>query len=606
MVEIKIKENKMKKRYLLPLAGIFFIANSCRSTDTENNISGSNLNGVSFSLSEADFSNGDSIIPQASLKGNTAATVVHRQEITSGPFSITAELSPDISPFKPQAQASVVQGAMAVNKSLSQRGAVKYRIIAYKSDGTYLDQAAGDASQPDQVFFGDKLIKGETYNFVIYSLGSTVDNPPVVSNKNLNEDPVYDFTFLESYRADTADLMWAVERNVKIQGAPGDTTPPTALTTPLKHIFTRVNIMVDNSDATGTQKGGYLSENTVNATIKSTQLYSLSSFNLNTGTITNGETYSSGLKANNLTAAAQTYIVNTAGAANSTLSISVPAGAIKVGNDVNPKPVVVNFDNGGTGLQPGYSYTLKLRFNSDRYINEVNETKNAADPDAVYAVIGGRMWDRYNLGVTDRNPASNNPDQLPSTINLHGNYYQFGNQQPIADASSTFNYKNSNWNGNPAPGSAWNLGTESSPVKNISNDPCLPGFRVPTETELQTLLNNTSRTIIGNVVSSTYGNMNNYTAAGVYTSKKNQNVKLTIPISGYADLVVGSNNAPFQPGDIRGRANAMHIGSSTFNSAAGKISILQYSAISRFGGSSNQGSGEAQRVIGRTIRCIAE
>ncbi len=216
------------------------------------------------------------------------------------------------------------------------------------------------------------------------------------------------------------------------------------------------------------------------------------------------------------------------------------------------------------------------------------------------------MWDRYNLGVTDRNPASNNPDQLPSTINLHGNYYQFGNQQPIADASSTFNYKNSNWNGNPAPGSAWNLGTESSPVKNISNDPCLPGFRVPTETELQTLLNNTSRTIIGNVVSSTYGNMNNYTAAGVYTSKKNQNVKLTIPISGYADLVVGSNNAPFQPGDIRGRANAMHIGSSTFNSAAGKISILQYSAISRFGGSSNQGSGEAQRVIGRTIRCIAE
>ena len=596
----------MKKRYLLPLAGIFFIANSCRSTDTENNISGSNLNGVSFSLSEADFSHGDIIIPQASLKGNTAATVVQRQEITSGPFSITAELSPDTSPFKPQAQASVIQGAMAVNKSLSQRGAVRYRIIAYKSDGTYLDQAAGDASQPDQVFFGDKLIKGETYNFVIYSLGSTVDNPPVVSNKNLNEDPVYDFTFLGSYRADTADLMWAVERNVKIQGAPGDTTPPTSLTTPLKHIFTRVNIMVDNSDATGTQKGGYLSENTVNATIKSTQLYSLSSFNLNTGTITNGETYSSGLKANNLTAAAQTYIVNTAGAASSTLSISVPAGAIKVGNDVNLKPVVVNFDNGGVGLQPGYSYTLKLRFNSDRYINEVNETKNAADPDALYAVIGGRMWERYNLGVTDRNPASNNPDQIPSTINLHGNYYQFGNQQPIAGASSTFNYKNSNWNGNPAPGSAWNLGTESSPVKNINNDPCFPGFRVPTETELQTLLNNTSRTIIGNVVSSTYGNMNNYTAAGVYTSKKNQNVKLTIPISGYADLAVGSNNAPFQSGDIRGRANAMHIGSSTFNSAAGKISILQYSAISRFGGSSNQGSGEAQRVIGRTIRCIAE
>lgn len=91
--------------------------------------------------------------------------------------------------------------------------------------------------------------------------------------------------------------------------------------------------------------------------------------------------------------------------------------------------------------------------------------------------------------------------------------------------------------------------------------------------------------------------MNNYSAAGVYTSKKNQNVRLSIPISGYADLTVGSNSAPFQPGDIRGRANSMHLGSSTFNSTTSKISILQYSAISYFGGS-GQDRVEHRKLLG--------
>ena len=92
--------------------------------------------------------------------------------------------------------------------------------------------------------------------------------------------------------------------------------------------------------------------------------------------------------------------------------------------------------------------------------------------------------------------------------------------------------------------------------------------------------------------------MNNYSAAGVYTSKKNQNVRLSIPISGYADLTVGSNSAPFQPGDIRGRANSMHLGSSTFNSTTSKISILQYSAISYFGGDRVKDRVEHRKLLG--------
>ncbi|AQX05156.1 hypothetical protein ATB99_06095 [Elizabethkingia meningoseptica] len=538
----------MKKIYLLPLTGLILLTYSCRSNDTENNLSGSNLSGISFSLSEGEFDNGDMLVPQASLKAGVNTAEVIRQEAVSGPFNITAELSPNISSIKTQTQASVRKEPMAVNKSLSLRGAVKYRIVAYKADGTYIDQAVGDASQVNQVFFGDQLVKGQTYNFVIYSLGSTVANPPAVPAVNLNSDPTYNFTFLGSYRVDTADLMWAVERNVKILGTPGDTTAPTPLTTPLKHIFTRVDILVDNSDAAGALKGGYLSENTVNATVKSTQLYSASTFNFNTGTIVTGTAYSSGITVSNLNAAAQTYIVNTAGAANSTLSISVPAGAIKVGNDINPNPVTFSFTNAGAGLKPGYSYTLKLRFNSDRYVNASNVTKNVNDSDALYAVIGGYRWDRYNLGVTNLNPAANNPDITTNLPNLNGNFYQWGRIKEFSPSIPVAGDNFPGWDANITGVSenSWNIGSESIPTKNTTNDPCLTGRRVPTDREWTVLINATNASNIGTWLpdSSSYSNpLANSTGSGkVLTSKKATNIKLTFPISGNRSLSVGHLN----------------------------------------------------------------
>ncbi|PUB30748.1 uncharacterized protein (TIGR02145 family) [Elizabethkingia sp. YR214] len=543
------KNINVKIKYTLAIASIFFIANSCRSTDTDSNLSGSNLSGVSFNLTESDFDESDILASQASLKTKVAAPEILRQESTSGPFNITAELSPNIPSTKFLAQSSANQGAIAVNKPLSLRGGVKYRIIAYQADGTYIDQATGDASQANQVFFADKLTKGQTYNFVIYSLGNTVSNPPVIPTVNLNSDPSYSFTFLGSYLTNTADLMWAVERNVKILGTPGDSTQPTPLTTPLRHIFTRVNISVDNSDAVGSQKGGYLSENTVNATIKSSQLYAASIFNFNTGTITGGSVYSSGIAANGINATDQSYIVNTSGMLNSTITISVPAGAIKVGNDVNPVPVTFSFSNAGGGLKPGYSYTLKLRFNSDRYVNSSNITRNTGDSDALYAIIGGYRWDRYNLGVTNLNPASSNPDQNPSIQALYGNFYQWG-YKTVATTSYSGDGAISGWNTTPALDKAWNSGTETNPVKTLA-DPCDSGSRIPTLTEFNTLTNNTLHTSIGNWTSfsgSSTG-LSDYTAAHVMTSKKNRDVKLTFPAAGWRSLS-GGNQVDRQAGGI--------------------------------------------------------
>ena len=106
---------------------------------------------------------------------------------------------------------------------------------------------------------------------------------------------------------------------------------------------------------------------------------------------------------------------------NYTGTITLPANSIVIGKDSNAQPlVIININGSGTGLMPGYAYTLKLKFNSDRYVDASGVTKTQGESDALYAVIGGYKWDRYNLGVVNRNPTLNNPDQIPSIQDLHG------------------------------------------------------------------------------------------------------------------------------------------------------------------------------------------
>lgn len=52
--------------------------------------------------------------------------------------------------------------------------------------------------------------------------------------------------------------------------------------------------------------------------------------------------------------------------------------------------------------------------------------------------------------------------------------------------TSTYEY-NSDWL-YPSDNTLWNLGTEKSPIKNVKNDPCPDGWRVPTYTEVNELL----------------------------------------------------------------------------------------------------------------------
>ncbi|RKO68921.1 hypothetical protein D7322_24315 [Sphingobacterium puteale] len=309
-------------------------------------------------------------------------------------------------------------------------------------------------------------------------------------------------------------------------------------------MFTRVTLLVDNSDATGTfgtanyVKGGYLSEVPVQAEW-------VSSFANPTVDLSTGETVSATNATNvppisNLDATARTFIVNQSQSTNFSIALTIPSGQIKIGHDVNAQAVSFNFSNAGLGLKPGFSYTMKLRFNSDRFVNASNVTRSTSDADARYAVIGGHRWDRYNLGVANVNPATNNPDAVPSVQALYGNYYQWGRQAAVANAYSG-DGAIAGWNTTSAPDGSWNSGTAAAPVK-APLDPCGTGDRVPSQAEYTRLGNYTRHTSIGNWIpnTGTSAGLSDFTAAHIMTSRKSSDIKLSFPAAGHRETTNGS------------------------------------------------------------------
>ncbi len=519
----------------LALIVFLAIAVSCSKEKGENTIEVNK--GIKLALTEAQFGGDNISVAKASAKAGATEPLTITKEIQSGPFSITAELTEN-TPSNSGLKAST--GKKAATKLLSLRGPVTYRVVAYETDGTYIDQSVGDASDSTQVFFGDKLIAGNKYTFVIYSLGSTTTAPPAAPTTNLYTAGQVNFAFA-NYTENGADFMYAIEKDVTILG----NNTPTPLTTPLQHMFTRVTLLVDNSDATGTfgtanyVKGGYLSEVPVQAEW-------VSPFANPTVDLSTGETLSATNAINvppvsNLNATARTFIVNQSQSTNFSIALTIPSGQIKIGHDVNAQAVNFNFSNAGLGLKPGFSYTMKLRFNSDRFVNASNVTRSATAADARYAVIAGYRWDRYNLGVVDVNPATNNPDAVPSVQALYGNYYQWGRQAAVANAYSG-DGAIAGWNTTPAPDGSWNNGTAAAPVK-ATLDPCGTGDRVPSQAEYTRLGTYTRHTSIGNWTTFT-GNitvgLSDFTAAHIMTSKKSSDIKLSFPANGHRNPTTGA------------------------------------------------------------------
>ncbi|RNA61590.1 hypothetical protein D1631_06435 [Chryseobacterium nematophagum] len=195
------------------------------------------------------------------------------------------------------------------------------------------------------------------------------------------------------------------------------------------------------------------------------------------------------------------------------LTFTMPAGTLASGNG--------NFVYNITGT-PTNVLTMSISINFGSVSCSVSKAVTTGGGGSSVNMCMGNStnkgWMAHNLG------ADTSLDPNVPVKDIHGEYYQWGRQVPVANADTPPGGI-SPWNTEGAPNNAWNSGTEEAPVK-TGIDPCPSGFRVPTRAEWVLLYNNSSPSRVGTFVS----DFTNFGSALVYTCGIN---KLTLPASGH-------------------------------------------------------------------------
>lgn len=190
-------------------------------------------------------------------------------------------------------------------------------------------------------------------------------------------------------------------------------------------------------------------------------------------------------------------------------------------------------------LKPGYRHNIKLTLtNTDEYL--LHEGQQAVR-------IAGEIWMLHHLGASDIiNKPNTPPTETTAIAGLYGNYYQFGQKDPIHSDSHLYptlittptNWLTSdiitantynNWN---TKISASNTQTyfatdQFLAAKNTTHDPCPNGYRVPNRFELDRLK---------------YATWNKHlTDRHIIESKRKKGVVLVLPYQGYYRNLLGGN-----------------------------------------------------------------
>ncbi|MBB6131646.1 hypothetical protein [Mucilaginibacter lappiensis] len=452
---------------------------------------------VNVNMSAADFE--DATMPNLSSSVNGEPIKRQTQKIVlANGLTLIAELSAG-SAKKASTQALA---AAAVVTPLANNTA--YRLLAYnKATGALVKQQDYMRGVDNTMTFA--LDEG-TYTFVAYGiLGNNfpiylpaINSPNLLSTANIsgtslgslgNQDLMYF----------TTDMKVVSTDNAKIPGAPSANN----LNVVLKHVFCQITTTIDAA--------GYKITNVNNNNLKFTKHFPTSRMKLADGSITNlgiagNATTTSTISSTGFTATCIS-ILN-----GNTTSSTLTIPAFTIGSSTTD-PFTLN----NVKITPGVKYNLNLTITqSDFFLNYAGQQA---------AAIGGQVWMRYNLG-SDPNVISN-PDVFPTVNALIGNYYRWGLQTPLADYTFPTTAAVNTTYPPPNPDfKAWNstrttdyLYYDNLPQKNTTNDPCPAGYRMPTATEYNTLISNTTQNYLG---SSTQ-----------FVSKLKTNVLLTFPNGGW-------------------------------------------------------------------------
>ncbi|WP_407490173.1 hypothetical protein [Elizabethkingia anophelis] len=531
------------------MAAVFLSLVSCRTSETEsNNLAAGTTAQIKVNFMGTAFKDNNSRSgAQASIAGKNLSLGSSKEQsrsvLITPSTAMTVGLSPVSSNGKVSAQAGL-KNTMAVVSGDPLTNGVKFRLIAYKtSDGSYQsyqDYTIGQAAPTIT------LDNGVGYTIVAYSYGTSslpAITPGETSNIS-NAQIAYDNL--------NRDLMYQSQSYT-----PSSTN--TTLNLTLMHQLSQIttNVMTNI---------GALN-NVVNAVL--TPNFSNGTFPLNTGVMT-GRT----------TSAPQSIVFNQndfPAAVNTT--VSAPAVLVNSSTTGNGSSFSADVNIDGTTKTVNFANAFDITPGTQ---NNLNITISGC---GAYLGLGQTQWKAFacqNLGATP------GIDAFSPEAGNHGAKYQWGSTGKVADQNTTWidqvtdqtnNGAIAGWNMMQPADDLWNGNTGGG-----TNNPCGNGYRVPTNTEWQAVLDNNTLERVGS-----WANDGNYTSA-LYIKNASGARTLMLPATGIRDGFIG------EPINSRG---AWGYYWSSIGDPIGDSYIL------RLDGSTAQVVTN-DRIFGLPVRCIAQ